>query len=224
MNNMLLMSENPYLASLLETVLENHSIGLVRVKDRQEVFGALRNGNFLAVLLDFPNPTYGDFRFWRELIRTISIPIMVLSADMGTVDGVLAGQQAVLQLAKPVTGLMTKLLGKTGESQECELDSGIIELAPSVQFDVAKHSVIRRDRVIPLSCKEFQLLYVLVRHRGCPLSAEELIERAWGSSDYVGTDALYVHIRKLRKKIESDPNRPEILVTCYGKGYMIVKP
>ncbi len=70
-----------------------------------------------------------------------------------------------------------------------------------------------------MTSTEFDLLHALARHRGHVLSREQLIQQVWGH-DYYGDDRVVdVHIRRVRKKVEDDPENPTLVVTVRGTGY-----
>ena len=88
-------------------------------------------------------------------------------------------------------------------------------------MDVERHVVMVDSKQITLPLKEFDLLEYLLRNSGRVLTRGQLIDRVWGA-DYVGdTKTLDVHVKRLRSKIESDPAKPEHLVTVRGLGYKL---
>src|SRR3972149_4654550 len=88
-----------------------------------------------------------------------------------------------------------------------------------IRMDVARHEVAVRGQTIPMPPQEFELLEAFLRRQGRLLAREFLIEEVWGA-DYVGdTRTLDVHVKRLRRKVEKDPHRPEHLLTVRGLGY-----
>ena len=86
-------------------------------------------------------------------------------------------------------------------------------------INATRHEITLRDEVLPLKPKEYELLLFFAEHRGQMLSREFILERVWGW-DYIGDSrTVDVHIRWLRKKIESDPSNPERIITVRGGGY-----
>lgn len=94
----------------------------------------------------------------------------------------------------------------------------VLEAGP-VRMDVERHVVTVRGENVQLPLKEFELLEVLLRNAGRVLTRPQLIDRVWGA-DYVGdTKTLDVHIKRLRAKIETDPSKPQHIITVRGLGY-----
>ena len=72
---------------------------------------------------------------------------------------------------------------------------------------------------VNLTSKEFELLYFLYSHRGQVFSKEQLYENVWGYDDIPASSNLTSFIRKLRKKVEPDPDNPIYIITVWGVGY-----
>ena len=90
----------------------------------------------------------------------------------------------------------------------------------ALALDAATMSVLRRGERIPLKAKEFALLSCLYEHRNTIVSKEVLFAEVWGDAFY-GDGTLNVHIRKLREKLEDDPNAPKMIKTVWGTGYIL---
>ena len=73
---------------------------------------------------------------------------------------------------------------------------------------------------VHLSAMEFRLIRYLLRHPGIGLSRETILREVWGRHDTTTTRTVDVHVAALRQKLESDPARPELIVTVKGFGYM----
>jgi len=88
-----------------------------------------------------------------------------------------------------------------------------------VTIDVAGHSVKRNGMPINLTPLEFDLLVALARKPRQVFTREVLLEQVWGYRHAADTRLVNVHVQRLRAKIETDPERPEIVVTVRGVGY-----
>ena len=72
---------------------------------------------------------------------------------------------------------------------------------------------------IELTAREFDMLYLLARHPHQVFSRDHLLERIWGTSEYIDPGTVTVHVRRIREKIEADPANPAMLLTVWGVGY-----
>ena len=88
-----------------------------------------------------------------------------------------------------------------------------------LSVDLARRTVKRGEKEIKLSPKEYELLRLLVEHAGKVLTHKFLLAQLW--SDVTDTQYLRVYVRQLRQKIESDPERPQYLLTETGIGYRL---
>ena len=99
-------------------------------------------------------------------------------------------------------------------------DQTIPSSESGLKLDPSTMSVIKDGVRINLKAKEFALLKTLYDHKNTIVTKEQLFEEVWGDSFY-GDGTLNVHIRKLREKLEKDPNAPEFIKTVWGTGYIL---
>ena len=97
--------------------------------------------------------------------------------------------------------------------------SNFIELA-DVKIDTTGGKVTKSGEEIFLSALEYRLLLIFAANKGNVLSRNKLLEEIWDASgEFVNDNTLTVYIKRLREKIENDPQRPEIIKTVRGMGY-----
>ena len=100
----------------------------------------------------------------------------------------------------------------------------VSEHAPALTFgeleiDPSSHRVTRAGEDMALTAREFDLLHFLARHPGRAFTREELMDHVWQYSFYTDTSTVTVHIRRLRAKLEADPDAPRWIETVWGVGY-----
>ena len=88
-----------------------------------------------------------------------------------------------------------------------------------LRIDADARQVWKDGEPVELTAIEFDLLHALARHRGSVLSREQIIEQVWGYDYYGDERVVDVHIGRIRKKIEDDPDEPALIVTVRGAGY-----
>jgi two-component system response regulator ResD len=98
------------------------------------------------------------------------------------------------------------------------------EEAPPLRFDGLEvdpraRRVVRAGHEVPLSQREFDLLCFLASHPGQAFSREQLMDRVWDPARCADTSTVTVHVRRLRAKLEPDPERPRFVQTVWGVGY-----
>ena len=84
--------------------------------------------------------------------------------------------------------------------------------------------VMKDDKEIELTAREFQLLQYMAQNKGRVISRERLYEAVWGEDSFGCDNTIMVHIRHLREKIEDNPTSPKYIVTMKGLGYKLVNP
>ncbi|MBL8157852.1 MAG: winged helix-turn-helix domain-containing protein, partial [Anaerolineae bacterium] len=94
----------------------------------------------------------------------------------------------------------------------------IVKAGP-VEIDLASHRISRDGEDVKLTATEFRLLAYLAAHAGRVLTHQAILAHVWGPQETTHTEYLRVYVRQLRKKLEADPDRPQIIVTEAGVGY-----
>ncbi|MGP9537715.1 response regulator [Brachybacterium sp. AOP43-C2-M15] len=175
------------------------------------------------VLLDLMLPGLSGTEVCREIRRTSSVPVIMLTAKDDEFDKVLGLELGADDyVTKPYSSreLLARIKAVLRRGQEsAESDEDTTLTAGSIMMDVERHVVEVRGEEIALPLKEFELLEMLLRNVDRVLTRGQLIDRVWGAN-YVGdTKTLDVHVKRLRAKIEEDPKEPVHLVTVRGLGY-----
>lgn len=116
------------------------------------------------------------------------------------------------QIMKIVNEADIRIDRKLDESQR-DIQVGGLNIMPG------QHKVLKQGREINLTNIEFRILYVLALHQDITLSKEKIYNYVW-NGEYLRDDSnITSHVRRLRKKIEDDPSRPEYIQTVRGIGY-----
>jgi DNA-binding response OmpR family regulator len=181
------------------------------------------------VVLDVMLPKLDGFEVCRRLRQRSSVPILMLTAKSDEVDRVVGLELGADDyLTKPFS--MRELLARVKallrrrQLLQAELTRDMLAgdserlTAGDLEIDIAGHRVTKAGQPVSLTPKEFDLLVLLVRHRGQVFSAERLLERVWGYED-ADVRTVPVHIRSLREKLEEQPSRPRRIETVRGVGY-----
>lgn len=138
----------------------------------------------------------------------------------------------MLQTQRPSTQAAAELYDavdalRTGKSDSLMLELG--EAAPepagsslnygNLLIESKSRRVIRDGTEIQLTPKEFDILYFLARNRGEVFTKEQIYQAVWAEEYYTADSNIMAFIRKLRKKIEPNPDAPEYILTIWGIGY-----
>lgn len=226
MPKILLVEDERSIVEGLKITLEAEGFQVAWAKDGIEAVAAWERIQPDLVVLDLMLPGMSGTEVCRTIRSRSDVPILMLTARDSEVDRVVgleigaddymtkpfssrelvARIRAILRRS-PVGGVITQ--GGTELPVE----------ANGVRVDRARHEVLVDGRSVQLPPKEFDLLATLVEHAGRVLTRNQLIDEVWGS-DYVGdTKTLDVHIRRLRLRVEEDPQEPVRIQTVRGVGY-----
>ena len=172
------------------------------------------------VILDVILPGINGVEVCRRLRAAGQVPIIMLTArDAVTdkVEGLEAGADDYLTKPFAFEELLARV--RVALRRKATVESGPIRVGDLV-VDLASHDVVRGDRSISLTAREFELLEFLARHAGHVLTKEKILETVWGYEADMGSDPLKVYIRYLRQKLNAG-GESDLIRSVRGVGYML---
>ena len=173
------------------------------------------------ILLDLMLPGIDGLEVCKRVRKTSNVPIIMLTAKDTELDKVLGLELGADDyITKPfssreLTARVKAMLRRVSEP----LENNEVTTTKTVVVDPVKHKVFVRGMEIKLPLKEFDLLHYLTQNPGRVLTREQIIDRIWGHDYFGDTKTLDVHIKRIREKVEKNPNNPEIIQTIRGLGY-----
>ena len=179
------------------------------------------------VLLDIMMPDMDGFEIADEIRKLGNIPIIFLSAVTDTdtkVEGIT--QFAEDYVTKPfefqeLLARVHRVLKRAVPAQNMD---PVLSIDENLQVNFAQQYAIVADEQISLTPTENRILRTLYSNRGRVLTANYLLTKAWDPVRQGSVESLWVHIRRLRNKIEEDPDNPQYVVTVRGQGYCLPQP
>jgi DNA-binding response OmpR family regulator len=178
------------------------------------------------VVLDLMLPGMDGLDVCRELRRTSSVPVIMLTALGQESDRVLglefgADDYVVKPFSPRELALRVGRVLDRSRGRRASATSGPVHTADGeIWADPVARAARRGNAWLTLTSREFDLLVFLLGHPGQVFSRAELMERVWGWT-FGDQSTVTVHIRRLREKIEDDPARPKRIVTVWGVGYRL---
>ena len=227
MNSLLFIEDDDHIRLALRLVLEDEGYRVREAADGRSGLAAFHAEEPDLVLLDLRLPDISGFDVCRALRAMSIVPIIMVTAQTDTRDmvtGLEAGADDYV--TKPV--VPKELAARIrAHLRRAQLVSATDSTAPSEIFgdiDVRRDQglVFKGGKEVSLTKTEFNLLCEFADHPNIVLSRDQLLERVWGY-DYLGDSRLVdAHVRRLRVKIEDQPDEPRLIVTVRGIGYRLM--
>ena len=222
MNNILLVEDDLGLIDGLEFSLHKSGFHTEIARTVLEAFSMLSERKFDLLILDLTLPDGSGFEICKKVRLTSSVPIIFLTAsdeEVNIVMGLdLGGDDYIIkpfklnELISRINALLRRA-GLSGATRNELKSNGI-----TIRLDQSR--TLKNDEEIELTTAEYRLLCLLMQNPNTVLQREVILDRLWdGSGNFVDDNTLSVYVRRLRSKVESDPENPAYLLTVRGVGY-----
>jgi two-component system, OmpR family, KDP operon response regulator KdpE len=224
--NVLVIDDEIQIRRFLRAGFELEGYVIHEAKNAAEGLRAATLQTLDLVILDLALPDLDGSDVLERLRSWSNIPVIVLSVranesekvrllELGADDYVVKPFGMAELLARARAALRRHARGTAGESTI---------IVDYLRIDLAKRAVFAGNERLPLTPKEYRLLQILAQHAGNVVTHQQLLKDIWGQSHINDIHYLRIFVRKLRRKIEVDPNRPQILLTELGVGYRLALP
>jgi len=217
---LLLIEDNPSLASGLNLALSNKGFSVNHVSNGQQALRAVQDDKPDLVTLDLGLPDMDGLEVLRQIRKLDSqLPVLILTARDSIEDkvsGLDLGADDYLCKPFEIEELEARL--RVLERRLGTASSSKIEVC-NISLDTASREVRQADKQIDLSRREYTLLKSLLLNAGKVLTRDSLEDKLYSWGEEVASNAIEVHIHHLRKKLGAD-----LIKTIRGVGYTIQKP
>ena|SRR5579859_3669034 len=221
----LIVDDAQQVRRVLRTTLSAEGYTIFEAATGEEALESIRTSTPDAILLDVNMPGIGGLEACREIRRTLDVPILMLTVRNAERDKVLALDAGADDYVVKPFG-MQELLARIRATLRRRMPQGKDAAFTAKDFavDFEARLVTVRGREVHLTPKEFELLRHLVLNAGKPLTHRRLLQAVWGPDYGDEPEYLRVMINQLRKKLESDPARPKLILTEPWVGYRFQAP
>lgn len=228
----LVADDNPEIREIIRILLSGEGYDITEVSDGKSAVELTRDAEFDLVILDIMMPGQNGYQACVEIREHSNVPILFLTAKSQESDktlGFSSGGDDYLtkpfsysELVGRVKALLRRYQIYRGKPQTQEAQTAETNeiTCRNLTLRPASREVYKNDQPLDLTDTEYDILLLLITHRGQIFSAEHLYESVWNDVYYYGANnTIMVHIRNLRRKLEEDPANPTLIKTIWGKGY-----
>jgi DNA-binding response OmpR family regulator len=224
---LLFIEDDDQIRLALTMALEDEGYKVYEAPDGASGLAAFAEHDPELVLLDLRLPDMSGFDVCRALRASSIVPIIIITAQTDTYD-LVAGLEAGADdyITKPVVpkelAARIRALLRRVQLQESSSSPPRATRLGDVELRRQQGVVLKAGREVSLTKTEYRLLCEFADHAGAVLSRDQLLERVWGY-EYLGDSRLVdAHVRRLRVKIEDQPDEPRLIVTVRGLGYRLI--
>jgi DNA-binding response OmpR family regulator len=224
-HSLLFIEDDDQIRLALTMALEDEGYKVREAPDGRTGLAEFAEHETDLVLLDLRLPDMSGFDVCRALRARSIVPIIIITAQTDTHD-LVAGLEAGADdyITKPVVPkeLAARIRALLRRVQLRETPAMKSTVFGDVELRREQGIVLKGGKEVPLTKTEFRLICEFADHAGAVLSRDQLLERVWGY-EYLGDSRLVdAHVRRLRVKIEDQPDEPRLIVTVRGLGYRLL--
>ena len=222
MERILYVEDDSSLIDGLQYTLEASGYAVDNARTAKEALAFFRNRQYDLLLLDVTLPDGTGFDICKEVRGVSTIPIIFLTAsdqEISVVRGLDMGGDYYITKPFKLNELLSRIKALLRRSLRFSRAESILE-ANGIRVDMMERLVWKNGRQIDLPLVEYKLLCLFMQNPNHLMPRELILDRMWdGNGNYVDDNTLSVYIRRLRNKIEDEPNMPRYLLTERGIGY-----
>jgi len=219
----LVVDDEPIVRDVVVRYLEHDGFETLIAADGDVARALIEEREPALVVLDVMLPGIDGLSLCRWIRQRSSLPVILLTARGEEADRIVGlDLGADDYVTKPFSPreLSARVRAVLRRSDPSPLAAETVSFG-DVELDAAARQVRKADEPVDLTTREFDLLWFLASHPGHVFSRDQLMDRVWGYMSAVETGTVTVHVRRLREKIETDPQKPSHLKTVWGVGYRL---
>jgi DNA-binding response OmpR family regulator len=226
MIKILLVEDDKSIVSSLTVFLQGENCLVDSVDGQTGALEKINTDSFDIVLLDISLSDGNGFAICSAIKKQTNAPVIFLTAcddEYSVVTGLELGADDYISKPFRPRELLARIHTVLRRFNENAVQNEVLT-CKDISVDTRKAIVKKKDTELHLSALEYRLLLIFLQNKGVVFSRRKLLELIWDASgEFINDNTLTVYMKRLRDKIEDDPQNPKILVTVRGLGYKVVE-
>ncbi len=218
----LFVEDDLIIASGLIYSLEQEGFSVLHSTGYKKAIEFISNKKFDLAILDLSLPDGDGYQLCKIIKKTDDIPVIFLTAiddEVNVVMGLDMGADDYITKPFRVRELISRIKSVQRRYHGCEAKKAYVDIH-DLKINTEQAKVYKGDKELALTVLEYRLLLIFANNQGRILSRNKLLDDMWDfAGEFVNDNTLTVYIKRLREKIEDDPQNPKIIKTVRGLGY-----
>lgn len=223
MKKILVIDDESSIRKLLRVSLEANDYQIIEAQNAQEGVQKIIEGRPDIILLDLGLPDKNGLVVIREVRQWSSIPIIVITVfnnDQDKIDALDGGADDYITKPFSIPEILARI--RVALRHASPQDQAPVVKCGPLEMDIAAHLVKINGKQIKLTATEYDILKVLIRHKGKVVTHKVILNEVWGPNSVEHVHYLRVYLGNLRKKLKSEDPNEELITTEAGVGYRLI--
>lgn len=221
--NLFLLEDDSAISMGISYSLTNEGYSVTAASSVKQGLEIIKNNSFSLYILDLNLPDGSGYEVCKEIKKQGDLPVIFLTAyddEINVVTGFELGADDYITKPFRLKELSVRIKSVLRRYSK-DTTHGIINVK-NIKINTKEAKVYKDNNEIILTAMEYKLLLSLIKNRGKVLSRTALLENLWDiDGDFIEDNTLTVYIKRLRDKIEEEPNKPAVIKTVRGLGYIV---
>lgn len=222
MKKILLVEDDLSLIDGLKFFIEKNGFYVDIAKTVKEALGIFEDDNYDLLILDLTLPDGTGFEICKKVRQSSNVPIIFLTAsddEINVVMGLDIGGDDYITKPFKLNELISRINAILRRTNLSNIKQNQVH-SNNIMINLEESRVFKNKNEIEVTTAEYRLLCLFMKNPNIVLTREKILDRLWDNNgSFIDDNTLSVYIRRLRCKIEDDPEKPKYLLTIRGTGY-----
>lgn len=228
-SKILVVDDEQSIVDIIAYNLNKEHFDVICAEDGEKALELFKTENPDLILLDIMMPKVDGYKVCQIIRQTSDVPVIMITARTDEIDKVMGLELGAddyitkpfgnRELIARVRANLRRFNSTDAKNVNKNKTSENAKVFGELTIDFDRYEVFKRDEVINLTLREFELLKYLALNHGQVFTRENLLSKVWGYEYFGDLRAVDVTIRRLREKLEDDASKPRFILTKRGVGY-----